>query len=141
MNETHPDYNTVFKKAIRKYGPDNFNIEVIDTANSAKEAEGKEMCYIKKYNSFAFVENSNGYNSTYGGDGALGYGMVPIVEIDIKSGTVIKEYQSLTDAEKSYGHRINHVYDLSGNIQTIKSTFFAIYFCRNHNSKRDVLAV
>lgn len=119
------DAHSIFKKAIRKYGPNNFYIEVIDTANSAKEAEEKEMQYIKKYNSFAFVENSNGYNSTYGGDGARGYGMVPIVEIDIKSGTVIKEYQSLTDAEKSYGHRISHVYDLSDNIQTIKSTFFA----------------
>ena len=30
FSENHPDSQTIFKKAIRKYGPDNFKIEVID---------------------------------------------------------------------------------------------------------------
>jgi group I intron endonuclease len=118
------DSNAIFKKAIRKYKPENFTIEIIDTANSEEEAEEKEIYYIKKYNSFAFDENSNGYNSTRGGDGAKGYGHVPIVEIDIKTASVINEYASFADAEKAYGRRLNHVYDLDTEISTNLNTIF-----------------
>lgn len=123
-NTNHKDANCIFKKAIRKYKPENFTIDIIDTAQSEQEAEEKEIYYIKKYNTFAFDNNSNGYNSTRGGDGAKGYGMTPIVEIDIKSGTIINEYNSFKEAEKNYGHRINHIYDLSSSISTTLNTFF-----------------
>ena len=55
-------------KAIRKYGIDNFNIEMIDTAESDEELNQKEIFYIHKFNSLL-----NGYNMTYGGEGGNTY--------------------------------------------------------------------
>lgn len=40
--------NTYLSKAIRKYGPENFKIEVIDTANSREELSQKELFYINE---------------------------------------------------------------------------------------------
>ena len=56
-------YNHKMARAIRKYGPDNFKIELISQYEEI-ELEQKEMEYIKKYDSY-----KNGYNSTLGGDG------------------------------------------------------------------------
>lgn len=51
--------NTHFARAIRKYGEENFSVEIIDTANSAEELTQKESNYIIKYNSI-----QDGYNET-----------------------------------------------------------------------------
>ena len=40
--------NTHFARAIRKYGEENFSVEIIDTANSAEELTQKEVA--KKLN-------------------------------------------------------------------------------------------
>lgn len=51
-------------RAMRKYGIENFSIEVIED-NIEEEIIGeKEREYIQKYNSYY-----NGYNSTFGGEG------------------------------------------------------------------------
>ena len=51
--------NTHFARAIRKYGPNNFVIEQIDTAETQYELNLKEQYYIIKYDSI-----NNGYNET-----------------------------------------------------------------------------
>ena len=51
--------DTHFARAIRKYGKDNFKIEIIDTANNQNELNQKEQYWIQFYNS---VEK--GYNET-----------------------------------------------------------------------------
>lgn len=51
-------------QAMKKYGKENFKIELIDTANSKEEMFEKEKYYIKYYDSY-----NNGYNLTYGGEG------------------------------------------------------------------------
>ena len=51
--------DTHFARAIRKYGKDNFIIEVIDTADSQEELTYKEQYWIKFYNS-----TIQGYNET-----------------------------------------------------------------------------
>ena len=57
--------DTYFARAIRKYGPDNFIIEEIDTAQTKEELNEKEIYWIDFYNS-----NSPdiGYNMTHGGE-------------------------------------------------------------------------
>lgn len=65
---TLPLYN-----AIRKYGIDNIKFEVIDNAKTQEELNNLEKEYIKKYNTWFFAENSNGYNMTIGGEGISGY--------------------------------------------------------------------
>ena len=54
--EKRPLYN-----AMRKYGIEHFNIELIEETSNAEE---REMFWIKHYDSFRY-----GYNATIGGDG------------------------------------------------------------------------
>lgn len=57
------ELNTHFKRAILKYGKENFTIETIEMCDST-ELNDKEKFYISYYNSYI-----NGYNSTIGGQG------------------------------------------------------------------------
>jgi len=59
--------NRKFYNAIRKYGIEVWETEIIDTADTPVEAKNKETTYIKEYNSYYA-----GYNSTFGGDGNNG---------------------------------------------------------------------
>ena len=61
------DSQSPFKKAIRKYTPENFKIEIIDEEyNSKEELKQKEIKWIKYYNSCCFDKNGWGYNCTRG---------------------------------------------------------------------------
>ena len=51
--------DTHFARAIRKYGKENFKLEIIDTATTQEELNNKEQYWIRFYNS---VEE--GYNET-----------------------------------------------------------------------------
>jgi group I intron endonuclease len=66
LNKSDNSSDFVFHKAIRKYGVENFNWEVIDEASSVEELKQKEIFYIKDYNSF--YKTGHGYNMTHGGD-------------------------------------------------------------------------
>lgn len=57
--------DTYFYRALRKYGEDNFEWEIIDTAETKEELEELEKYYIKLYDSFDNKEK--GYNTTSGG--------------------------------------------------------------------------
>ena len=58
-----------FYNAIKKYGWDNFEHEILETDLTYEQACDKEMYYISFYNTKA----PNGYNLTDGGEGACGY--------------------------------------------------------------------
>ena len=60
------EYNIPLYRAIRKYGVDNFNFEVIEEC-LPEELNDKEQYWIQYYNSY--IQNNCGYNLTYGGDG------------------------------------------------------------------------
>ena len=53
--------DTHFSRAIRKYGKDNFKIEIIDNAKSQDELNLKEQYWIRHYNS---INPKYGYNET-----------------------------------------------------------------------------
>lgn len=59
----HKKDNTYFHNAIRKYGIENFTIEVLEECD-IKDLSSREIFYIAKFDTFA-----NGYNLTIGGDG------------------------------------------------------------------------
>lgn len=59
----HKKDNTYFHNAIKKYGIDNFSIEVLEECN-VEDLNSREIFYIAKYDTF-----HNGYNLTLGGDG------------------------------------------------------------------------
>jgi group I intron endonuclease len=64
---------TYFHNALKKYGAENFSLNIIDEAKTLKELREKEKYWIAYYNSYAFDESANGYNLTIGGDGITGY--------------------------------------------------------------------
>ena len=59
LDAIHNKLNTHFARAIRKYGPESFKIEIIDSATTQNELNRKEQEWIRRYNSIAC-----GYNET-----------------------------------------------------------------------------
>lgn len=78
---SHNDYNFPFHRAIRKYGPDDFDVEIIDETNSSQTLKEKERYWISHYDSY-----HNGYNATLGGDGNCRYNYDAIVEFYLSNG-------------------------------------------------------
>lgn len=68
-NKNRIDYNYLLHKAIRKYGKDNFILEILEEVEDESLLSKKEIYYINYYNSCILKENSNGYNMTFGGEG------------------------------------------------------------------------
>lgn len=62
-NEANKGTKGIPYDSIRKYGKENFIIEVLDIANSIDELKQKEMHYIEKFNTI-----NEGYNVNIGGD-------------------------------------------------------------------------
>lgn len=55
--------------SMRKYGNENFKLEVIDTCDNYEDLKNKEKYWISFYNS---KDRATGYNLTEGGDGTFG---------------------------------------------------------------------
>ncbi|MCM3387359.1 GIY-YIG nuclease family protein [Ureibacillus chungkukjangi] len=60
---------TVFCRALRKYGIENFVWEVVDYGENKDDLDQKEIYWIKFHNSFLGNEGCNGYNMKIGGVG------------------------------------------------------------------------
>lgn len=104
------DSQSPFKKAIRKYTPKNFKIEIIDKEyNSKEELKQKEIKWIKYYNSCCFDKNGWGYNCTRGGDYCDERLQTPVVQCDIISGQIINTFDSIREAEKYLNLRICYI--------------------------------
>jgi group I intron endonuclease len=80
------DYKSKLYNSIKKYGEENFSIELIEECEVINIYE-IEKKYIKQYDSF-----KNGLNSTLGGEGCLGYVHSP--EIRYKISKTVKEGNS-----------------------------------------------
>lgn len=61
----------ILHNAIRKYGPSNFDIMLLESDISDSDIDSKEQYYIKLYNTF--YASGIGYNMTEGGGGMVGY--------------------------------------------------------------------
>jgi len=64
INDGYIGSGDLIKKAISKYGKDNFDFEIIEFCQSIKELNEREYHYIEDYNSL----NPNGYNLRPGGN-------------------------------------------------------------------------
>lgn len=92
-NEKLESYNCHFHRAIRKYGKDEFNWEIITSVSCDNKdnlifcLKNLEIKYVEQYNSY-----DNGYNSTRGGD------TITILEkgVDVYdiSGKIINQFNS-----------------------------------------------
>lgn len=68
VNAANNRSSTVLHNSIRKYGTDNFFIEVIEECPDFETMIAREIHWIQEYNSI----RPNGYNITAGGQGSLG---------------------------------------------------------------------
>jgi group I intron endonuclease len=75
--------NRKFYNAINKYGVDAWNIELLESVDSAEFAKQKEIELIEKFDTY-----NNGYNSTKGGDG--NNGMIMSEESNAKRSKALK---------------------------------------------------
>lgn len=69
-SKNNPDYlgsGTIIKRAIKKYGKENFKKEILEICTTKQEMDEKEKFWIKNLNSI-----KNGYNISEGGNGCLG---------------------------------------------------------------------
>lgn len=83
---SHNDYNFPFHRAIRKYGIDDFIIEIIDSCDNSEELKEKEKYWINYYNSYY-----EGYNATLGGDGQCKYDYDAIVNYYLQNNYSLKK--------------------------------------------------
>lgn len=67
--EKDPKYRQYFQRAIRKYGSENFKLEIIEETDNEKLAFEREVYWILKTNS---NNKEIGYNETTGGEGPSG---------------------------------------------------------------------
>ncbi len=91
-NDTRTEHQ-MLKRAIKKYGEDNFLKEIIKTVYSKKNANIQEQYYIKHYNSY----KPNGYNMTFGGDGGCFTNNINCVLLNL-NGQYIDKFNSIREA-------------------------------------------
>ena len=103
----HKKYTSVFCRAIKKYGWDNFSHEVIEDDIATQElANNREIYWIAVNNSYIGFDNSNGYNMTLGGNSAehLGY---PVYQIEKNTYKIVREFPSTAEASRFFGKSSN----------------------------------
>lgn len=72
-NSSYSSEDTVFYRAIRKHGWENFEWEIIYQSKELEHTKNiMENYFINEYETYIHFENSCGYNMTLGGDGTLG---------------------------------------------------------------------
>jgi group I intron endonuclease len=98
---TKSDSKTKFCNSIKKYGKENFKIELLENCD-VKTIYEREIFYIQKFNTY-----KNGLNSTTGGEGCLGY--THTEETRKKISTIIKNGKSHKGKtyDEIYGERKN----------------------------------
>lgn len=69
LSKSKTSNNSHFYNAIRKYGFDSFELNILSECEDEEQAYLKEIYYIKFYNS---NDKKFGYNSTSGGEGLKG---------------------------------------------------------------------
>lgn len=87
------DPNSIFHKALDKYGEENFEWTILMTIPGKQFANLAEQAMIRKYNTY----KPNGYNLTKGGDGGSMWNAIPVVCLTV-DGKFVKRYDSASDA-------------------------------------------
>lgn len=92
--------NRKFYNAIRKYGVNVWEIELLTSVDTVNEAKIQEIKFIELYNSYV-----TGYNSTKGGDGNNGIIMTP--ESNEKRSNALKGVAKSAETIEKFKNRKN----------------------------------
>lgn len=68
----NPNYNDLLNKAIRKYGANNFKVQILEDNLFDEALNKREQYWIRYYNTY-YLDNEHGYNMTRGGEGGIKY--------------------------------------------------------------------
>lgn len=91
-------YNSYFHNALKKYGENNFNYDVLFRVHCPKEFAKDILDYNEKKYIAEYKTLENGYNLTSGGDGSKNISRnKQVLQFD-KEGNFITEYDSITNA-------------------------------------------
>ena len=93
------EYKSKLYNSMKKYGQENFTIELIEECDLSIIYE-TEKKYIKQYYSY-----TNGLNSTFGGEGCLGYTHSPEIRQKISENTKNGNSHKGKTYEELYGDR------------------------------------
>ena len=96
-------YDNALKRAIRKYGTENFYTEVLEFSDDKEYLTHQEKYWIKYYNTCIIFPDSWGYNLTTGGEGGNGC-YNSLYMIDIISCNIVKTFFSEQEAVKYYNN-------------------------------------
>lgn len=102
--------NLKIVNAIRKYGFDNMNFEMVCIVFNEKQAKKVEQLLIKRYDSF-----NNGYNLTWGGDSNPIKGKLTLEEVEEIRDLLEFEDISLNDIADRYCTTFKTIYDIQRN--------------------------
>lgn len=108
--------NCLFHEALKEYGYENFEWEVIETCDEREKAVELEKYYIEFYNTYR-----NGYNENKGGVG--GYNARAVVCIS-KNGEFIKRYDSAAETEKDGFRNTDVLLCCKNKLKTCKNYLF-----------------
>ena len=93
------EYKSKLYNSMKKYGQENFTIELIDECELSVIYE-TEKKYIESYDSY-----NNGLNSTFGGEGCLGYTHSPEIRQKISENTKNGNSHKGKTYEELYGDK------------------------------------
>lgn len=134
-------YNSLFYRALRKYGKDNFQFSVLESSDSfdRQTLNDLEVFYIRRYDSF-----HNGYNMNYGGGYTSGTKVFAEKDIiEIKS-SLLNSSNSLTAIAAKYSCSVSLISMINNGLvwssigdysYPIKSVVFSHFGGKNSNSK------
>lgn len=120
-----------FHDAIKEFGFDNFEWEVIETCERKEEADNLERKYIELFDSYR-----NGYNENKGSVG--GHNAKSIVCLNL-NGDFIKRYDSAADAEKDGFNNVNVLLCCKNKLKTCKNHLFMFEEDYDANGSREYI--
>lgn len=119
----------LFHEAIATVGPEAFEWEQVDTANSLNELAEKERGYIEKYDS-----KDKGYNSDSGG----GFNKL-VYQYSIKDGALLNTYEDLESASNAVNATTKQVSKACLGVQSSLKGFYWSYKLEEpYESKEDL---
>ncbi len=95
QDRTH-QFDSDFHRDLREYGIENFEFSLLEEC-LPQELNEREVYWINKYKSTEI-----GYNVKKGGSGGWVNGK-PVLQIEIGSGIIVEEYQSIRSAARAVG--------------------------------------